>query len=61
MVYPSIMVFLLSLGFELGVGPSGDHVDYSSGGWVGEVLLLGWWRRWWVMLVCVLWWRGWQD
>jgi hypothetical protein len=40
MVYPSIVVFLLSFGFELGAGPSKDHMDYSPEGLIGEVFLL---------------------
>jgi hypothetical protein len=40
MVYPLIVVFLLSFSFELGAGPSGDHVDYSPKGLVGEVFML---------------------
>ena len=40
MVYPLIVVFLLSFSFELGAGPSGDHVDYSPERLVGEVFML---------------------
>jgi hypothetical protein len=40
MVYPSIVVFLLSFGFKLRAGPSSDHVDYSPEGLIGKVFLL---------------------
>jgi hypothetical protein len=40
MVYPSVMVFLLSFCFELRARPSGYHVDYSPEGLISEVFLL---------------------
>jgi hypothetical protein len=50
MIDLSIIVYLLSLGVEIGVGPSGDCEDCH--GWgkcrvVTEVLgfVVGWWRR----------------
>jgi hypothetical protein len=32
MINPSVVLFLLSFGFEFGAGPSGDHVDDSLKG-----------------------------
>jgi hypothetical protein len=39
-VYPSVVIFLLSFCLKLTAGPSGDHVDYSSKGLIGKVFLL---------------------
>ena len=40
MVYPSVVVFLLSFCLEPRAGPSKDHVDCSPKEFIGEVFLL---------------------
>jgi hypothetical protein len=40
MVYPSVVVFLLSFSFELRARPFGNHVNYSPEGLISEVFLL---------------------
>jgi hypothetical protein len=40
MVYPLVVLFLLSFYFEHGTRPFGNHVDSPSEGLIGEVFLL---------------------
>jgi hypothetical protein len=57
---PSVMVLILLLVFRFDARPSGDHVDDSPERWVDEFFLLRWRRGWLVvLLVCLLWLRGW--